>query len=213
MQSNLRVMRKENQVEFTIWLRERESALLRAARTIVFDSQNAEDVLQEALADVYLRWNKVKEHENPEAYVIRVMVSKHADMRRKWLRKQYESETPWELAEDVRNIADQSDDVIQRLLVQSALKTLTAAQRAVLVLVYEHGLVLREVADILKIPMGTVGSHLARGKAAVAAHLELIPEFEKSIKKSLPPLLKEKKVENFESTIVEMVYGEVVIEE
>ena len=166
MQSNLRVMRKENQVEFTIWLRERERALLRAARTIVFDSQNAEDVLQEALADVYLRWNKVKEHENPEAYVIRVMVSKHADMRRKWLRKQYESETPWELAEDVRNIADQSDDVIQRLLVQSALKTLTAAQRAVLVLVYEHGLVLREVADILKIPMGTVGSHLARGKAA-----------------------------------------------
>jgi len=121
MQSNLRVMRKENQVEFTIWLRERERALLRAARTIVFDSQNAEDVLQEALADVYLRWNKVKEHENPEAYVIRVMVSKHADMRRKWLRKQYESETPWELAEDVRNIADQSDDVIQRLLVQSAL--------------------------------------------------------------------------------------------
>ncbi len=213
MQSNLRVMRKENQVEFTIWLRERERALLRAARTIVFDSQNAEDVLQEALADVYLRWNKVKEHENPEAYVIRVMVSKHADMRRKWLRKQYESETPWELAEDVRNIADQSDDVIQRLLVQSALKTLTAAQRAVLVLVYEHGLVLREVADILKIPMGTVGSHLARGKAAVAAHLELIPEFEKSIKKSLPPLLKEKNVENFESTIVEMVYGEVVIEE
>jgi len=205
-------MSKSNQVEFTIWLRERERALLRAARTIAFDAQNAEDILQEALADVYQRWNKVKDHENPEAYVIRVMVSKHADMRRKWWRKQQENETPWELAEDVRNIADHSDDVVQRLLVQSALKTLTAVQRAVLVLVYEHGLVLREIADVLELPMGTVASHLARGKAAVAAHLELVPEFEKSIKKELPPLLKNEKSGSLESSLVEVVLGEVVEE-
>ena len=205
-------MSKGNQVEFTIWLRERESALLRAARAIAFDAQNAEDILQEALADVYQRWNRVKDHENPEAYVIRVMVSKHADMRRKWWRKQQENETPWELAEDVRNIADQSDDVVQRLLVQSALKTLTAAQRAVLMLVYEHGLVLREVADVLELPMGTVASHLARGKAAVAAHLELVPEFEKSIKKELPPLLKSEKSGSLESSLAEVVLGEVVEE-
>jgi RNA polymerase sigma factor (sigma-70 family) len=205
-------MSKNNQVEFTIWLREREAALLRAARGIAFDAQNAEDILQEALADVYQRWNKLKDHENPEAYVIRVMVSKHADMRRKWWRRQQENETPWEFAEGVRNIADQSDDVIQRLLVQSALKTLTAAQRAVLVLHYEHGLVLREVADILELPMGTVASHLARGKAAVAAHLELVPEFEKSIKKELPPLLKSGAEGRLETNIAEVVLGEVVDE-
>ncbi|CAB4681574.1 MAG: sigma-70 family RNA polymerase sigma factor [Actinobacteria bacterium] len=172
-------------VEFTLWLKERQTALLRAARVICFDAQNAEDVLQEALADVYERWNKVKEHENPEAYVMRVMVSKHADMRRKWLRKQQSNETSWELAENIRAISDQSDDVAQRLLVQSALKTLTGIQRAVLVLVYEYGLVLKEIATILELPIGTVASHLARGKAAVAAHLELIPEFERSIRNEI----------------------------
>ena len=203
-------MSKGNQIEFTIWLRERQGALLKAARAIAFDPQNAEDILQEALADVYQRWNKVKDHENPEAYVIRVMVSKHTDLRRKWWRRQQENETAWDFAEDVRNIADQSDDVIQRLLVQSALKTLTAAQRAVLVLVYEHGLVLREVADILELPMGTVASHLARGKAAVAAHLELVPEFEKSVKKSLPPLLKSDV--SIDSDFTGVVLGEVVEE-
>jgi RNA polymerase sigma factor (sigma-70 family) len=203
-------MSKGNQVEFTIWLRERQGALLKAARAIAFDPQNAEDILQEALADVYQRWNKVKDHENPEAYVIRVMVSKHTDLRRKWWRRQQENETAWDFAEDVRNIADQSDDVIQRLLVQSALKTLTAAQRAVLVLIYEHGLVLREVADILELPMGTVASHLARGKAAVAAHLELVPEFEKSVKKSLPPLLKSES--SIDSELLGVVLGEVVEE-
>jgi RNA polymerase sigma factor (sigma-70 family) len=178
-------MSQQNQVEFTLWLRENQSAFLKAAKVICFDTQNAEDVLQEALADVYKRWSKIREHENPEAYLMRVMVSKHADMRRKWLRKQEERETSWDLAENIRDIADQTDDVTQRLLVQAALKSLSAIQRAVLVLIYEHGMVLREVAEVLQIPMGTAASHLARGKAAVAAYVELVPELERSSAKEL----------------------------
>ena len=111
------------------------------------------------------------------------------------------------MAESVLQIADQSDDVVQRLLVQSALKSLSAIQRAVLVLVYEHGLVLREVAEVLEIPMGTAASHLARGKAAVAAYLDLVPEFEKSIKKELPSS------SAYESNVAEIVFGEVVDDE
>jgi RNA polymerase sigma factor (sigma-70 family) len=178
-------MSHQDQVEFTLWLRENQRAFLKAAKVICFDTQNAEDVLQEALADVYKRWSKIREHENPEAYLMRVMVSKHADMRRKWLRKQQENETSWDLAENIRDIADQTDDVTQRLLVQAALKSLSAMQRAVLVLIYEHGMVLREVAEVLQLPLGTAASHLARGKAAVAAYVELVPELEKSAKKEI----------------------------
>ena len=178
-------MSQQDQVEVTLWLRENQKAFLRAAKVICFDTQNAEDVLQEALADVFKRWRKIREHENPEAYLMRVLVSKHADMRRKWLRRQQEKETSWDLAENIRDLVDQTDDVTQRLLVQAALKSLSAAQRAVLVLMYEHGMVLREVADTLQIPMGTAASHLARGKAAVAAYVELVPELEKSAKKEL----------------------------
>ena len=179
-------MSQQDQVEFTLWLRENQKAFLRAAKVICFDTQNAEDVLQEALADVYKRWKKIREHENPEAYLMRVMVSKHADMRRKWLRRQQEKETSWDLAENIRDLVDQTDDVTQRLLVQAALKSLSAAQRAVLVLIYEHGMVLREVAEVLQIPVGTAASHLARGKAAVAAYVELVPELEKSANRELP---------------------------
>ena len=178
-------MSRSNEVEFTLWLRENQKAFLKAAKVICFDTQNAEDVLQEALADVYRRWSKIRDHENPEAYLMRVMVSKHADMRRKWLRRQQEKETSWDLAENIRDLVDQTDDVTQRLLVQAALKTLSAAQRAVLVLIYEHGMVLREVAEVLQIPTGTAASHLARGKAAVAAYIELVPELEKSAKREL----------------------------
>ena len=196
-------MSQQDQVEFTLWLRENQKAFLRAAKVICFDTQNAEDVLQEALADVFKRWSKIREHENLEAYLMRVMVSKHADLRRKWLRRQQEKETSWDLAENIRDLVDQTDDVTQRLLVQAALKSLSAAQRAVLVLIYEHGMVLREVADVLQIPMGTAASHLARGKAAVAAYVELVPELEKSAKKELPNS-KSVKIE-IETVIAEVV--------
>jgi RNA polymerase sigma factor (sigma-70 family) len=196
-------MSQQDQVEFTLWLRENQKAFLRAAKVICFDTQNAEDVLQEALADVYKRWKKIREHENPEAYLMRVMVSKHADMRRKWLRRQQEKQTSWDLAENIRDLVDQTDDVTQRLLVQAALKSLSAAQRAVLVLIYEHGMVLREVADVLQIPMGTAASHLARGKAAVAAYVDLVPELEKSANRELPG----RKSANIE---IETVLAEVV---
>ncbi len=194
-------MSHQDQVEFTLWLRENQRAFLKAARVICFDTQNAEDVLQEALADVYKRWSKIREHDNPEAYLMRVMVSKHADMRRKWLRKQQENETSWDLAENIRDIADQTDDVTQRLLVQAALKSLSAMQRAVLVLIYEHGMVLREVAEVLQLPLGTAASHLARGKAAVAAYVELVPELEKSAKKEISAP---------ENTVREILNAEVV---
>lgn len=196
-------MSHQDQVEFTLWLREKQAGFLKAAKVICFDTQNAEDVLQEALADVYKRWSKIREHDNPEAYLMRVMVSKHADMRRKWLRKQQELETSWDLAENIRDISDQTDDVTQRLLVQAALKSLSAIQRAVLVLMYDHGMVLREVSEILQIPMGTAASHLARGKAAVAAYIELLPELEKSAKKELSSPLNN--VQELEIVVAEVV--------
>ncbi len=196
-------MSNQSEIEFTLWLRENQKAFLKAAKVICFDTQNAEDVLQEALADVYKRWSKIREHENPEAYLMRVMVSKHADMRRKWLRKQEERETTWDLAENIRDIADQTDDVTQRLLVQAALKSLTAIQRAVLVLMYEHGMVLREVADVLQIPIGTAASHLARGKAAVAAYVDLVPELERSSAKELSGVSSQAEIEIVVAEVVE----------
>jgi len=201
---------KRDHLEFEAWLHERQTTLLRAAKSICFDTQNAEDVLQEALADVYEKWSRVRYHDNPEAYVMRVMVSRHADMRRKWLRKQEERETSWDLVESIRAIGDKSDEVAERLLVQSAIKSLTAIQRAVLVLFFEHGLPLREIAVVLEIPLGTVASHLARAKAAVAAHLELVGELERTTKKELSP--PGSAFEGAIKTEIEIVYGEVVEE-
>ena len=153
--------------EFTEWLNARQTSLIKAARAICFDSQNADDVLQEALTDIYKRWDKVRDYENLDGYVIRVMVSKHADLRRKWARRAEESTIPWDASESLLRDIDDSELVIERVLVQSALRSLSADQRAVLFLIYEYGLTIKEVAHQLELPVGTAASHLARGRDAV----------------------------------------------
>ena len=67
-------MSQQNQVEFTLWLRENQKAFLRAAKVICFDTQNAEDVLQEALADVYKRWSKIRPDAPPVAIAQRMQL-------------------------------------------------------------------------------------------------------------------------------------------
>ena len=171
--------------EFTAWLSTHQRTLIKSARAICFDRQNADDVLQEALADIYQRWAKIRDHENLEAYAVRVMVSKHADLRRKWARRQSESETTLEMADFLFESIDNSDELAERLLVQAALKSLTAPQRAVLLLSYEYGYLLREISEILNMQQGTVSSHLARGKAAVAQYVQSAPAIANRSRKEL----------------------------
>ena len=185
MAGTSRNSRSSAENEFTAWLSTHQRTLIKSARAICFDQQNADDVLQEALADIYQRWVKIRDHENLEAYAVRVMVSKHADLRRKWARRQSESETTLEMADFLFESIDNSDELAERLLVQAALKSLTAPQRAVLLLSYEYGYLLREISEILNMQQGTVSSHLARGKAAVAQYVQSAPAIANRSRKEL----------------------------
>jgi len=176
---------KSSQIEFSNWLRERQTMLIRAARSICFDVQFADDVLQEALMDIYKRWDKIKAHENLDAYAVRVLVSKHADMRRKWLRKRSEQEVELAYAENLIALSDEGNAVAEKLLVQSALKSLSTMQRAVLVLHYQYDLQLNEIAKALEIPPGTAASHLARGRATVATNIDWLPQLVEREKKAI----------------------------
>ena len=60
--------------------------------------------------------------------------------------------------------------------VDRAMTALPDDQRAVLSLVALQGMAYREVADVLRIPLGTVMSRLARARAALAARLNLSGE-------------------------------------
>lgn len=151
--------------DFTDWVVSRQHRMLRTAYLMTGDLHRAEDLLQEALIKVALRWPKLREG-NPDAFVRTVLYRDNVS----WLRRRRESPV-----EQVTDSAAQHDaDATERgLLVRQALATLTAKQRAVLVLRYFDDLTERETAEILGVSIGTVKSQTS---AALTRLRERAPE-------------------------------------
>ena len=58
---------------FTAWARARQGSLLRTATLLAGDPHRAEDLVQEALTKVALRWPALRDG-SPEAYARRILV-------------------------------------------------------------------------------------------------------------------------------------------
>jgi RNA polymerase sigma-70 factor (ECF subfamily) len=58
------------------------------------------------------------------------------------------------------------------------LAILSQAERVALVLCYAHGMSHREIAEVIRLPLGTVKSHIARAKAKIAVRFKLDDAYE-----------------------------------
>ena len=189
-----------SQTEFTVWMRENSQTLMKAARAIAWHEVNADDIFQEALADVYSKWGKLKDHPNLVAYCIAAMRNKHIDLRRKWERKRDDHESDLlSMTNMLLQTLDDSDRVAERLLIQSALASLTPSQRTVLFMHEVEGYALREIAEILEMPQGTAASHLNRGKLAVSSFIKLSNQIEAPIRK----VIESQQVEVIDAEVIE----------
>lgn len=127
------------------------------------DEAEAHDLAQETLARAWERWEAVSGYEDPEAWARRVLRNLAVSRWRRMRRAASWAPRPAN-ADEVTRAGEQLDLV-------DALRTLPERQRAALVLHDGLGVPLRQVADELGAPEGTVKSWLHRGRAAVAARL------------------------------------------
>ena len=149
---------------FTRWAGERQLALLRTAVLLTGDHHRAEDLVQDALTKVAVRWRRLRDG-NPEAYARQVIVRDNISWWRKHRREQ---------VTDVPDRTDASDGYAAadtRRALADALAALTPRQRAVVVLRYYDDLSERETADVLGVSVGTVKSqtHLSLRRLREAA--------------------------------------------
>jgi RNA polymerase sigma-70 factor (sigma-E family) len=133
--------------EFTEWATARQQALLRGAFLLTGDLGRAEDLVQEALVKVAMRWRRLSGG-NPEAYARRII---YRDNVSSW-RKRHEHVV--ELLPE----APTAQPGEARLMVADALDRLAPRQRAVLVLRYFDDLTELQTAEVLGISVGTVKS-------------------------------------------------------
>lgn len=129
------------------------------------DLAAAEDAVQEAFAQAWVRWSRISRYDNPGAWVRRVAINKlrnaHRSRRRgeaahHRLAKEPASAPPGE---------PESDLVL-------GLQRLPYKQRLCAVLYYVDDLSTAQVAEAMGISQGSVSQHLNRARKALRAHLE-----------------------------------------
>jgi RNA polymerase sigma-70 factor (sigma-E family) len=138
----------------------RSQALLRSAYLMTGDAHLAEDLLQTALAKMIPRWSRLRDPGAAEAYLRRVMTTTYL----KWWRRRWRNEVPSETLPDAP-LGDVYADVDVRDALRRALATLTARQRAIVVLRFYEDLSEERVAELLGCSPGTVKSTSSRALA------------------------------------------------
>lgn len=155
----------ELSADFTDWVTARQHRLLRTAYLMTGDLHRAEDLLQEALIKLALRWTKVRDG-NPDAFVRTILYRDNVS----WWRRRRDAPVAHVEDSAARHDADATE---RGMLVRQALTTLTAKQRAVIVLRFFDDLTERETAGILGVSIGTVKSQTS---AALTRLRERAPE-------------------------------------
>jgi RNA polymerase sigma-70 factor (sigma-E family) len=143
--------------EFREFVAARSAALFRSAYLLTGQREAAEDLLQTVLARVARRWTRIDGP--PEAYVRRALFHEQASIWRRG-RQVLPGRVP-----DAAAPGDHAASTDLRLSLAAALRTLTARQRAVIVLRYVEDLSEREVAAVLDVSIGTVRSTAFRALA------------------------------------------------
>lgn len=152
----------DRDADFTAYLQARQGRLLRTAYLLTGDQHHAEDLLQTALAKLYLSWDKVQDRESVDAYVRRIMVNENNSLwRRPWRR----NERPAEVLPEA-GVHDTYDEGVGAE-VWRVVQTLPRKARAVVVLRYYEQLSEAETAEVLGISVGTVKSQCSRSLATL----------------------------------------------
>ena len=142
----------------------RWAPLVRAAMLLGCPRADAEDLVQSTLVRCLVHWPKVQRADDPDAYAYRILLNTLASARRRRWSAEYPTETLPEQPSDGDTAATvEARDTARRLLAP-----LSAEQRTVVVLRYFADLSERQLAAILRVPVGTVKSRTARALKLLA---------------------------------------------
>jgi RNA polymerase sigma-70 factor (sigma-E family) len=147
--------------EFEGYAAERGRALLRFAYLLTGDRALAEDLVQEALVKVCMRWDRVVRADAPDAYVRRMVLNEFLS----WRRRRSSREVVVDTFDG--SLPDRLDELAERDAMWRALLRLPRRQRTVLVLRYYESLPDADIAVLLGCSEGTVRSHASRAFEAL----------------------------------------------
>lgn len=145
-------------------------SLRRYARALVDDRDLADDLVQDALERALSRRHIFRPSGNLRGWLLTILHNLHVNERRRQAVRR--GSVPIDqLGDRLSRPAEQPGRLAARDL-RLALEQLSPDQRQVVLLVALEGMAYKEVAELLKIPLGTVMSRLARGRERLRQLME-----------------------------------------
>ena len=139
------------------------------AITITRRPDQADDLVQEAIARALSAPSLPHERRALRAWTLRTMRNLHIDLlRKRSVRLEYEGE----VARFVKAAATPGLSPVDRMVVRQAFERLSPDHREVLCMVDVLGMRYAEVASVLEIPEGTVMSRVSRARANLLEEME-----------------------------------------
>lgn len=140
--------------------------LRRYARSLMFESAGADDLVQTALERALSHWHQFDQRRDMLVWLLSIAHNAFLDQRRRDSRLSVMDPAQLTLQQDaLRN--DPGTDVGLRMDLLAALASLSLEQRAPLLLVSVEQLSYAECAEVLGIPIGTVMSRVSRARATL----------------------------------------------
>ena len=162
--------------EFVWFVRQLETDLVRTTRRLAPDGVDPRDLAAEALARAYAHWDRIGTMEWRRAWVFRV-VANLALTARSSGRRSALSLRRWAPATSADTEGVGLDDQIaDRELVRSALRTLPPRQRDAVTLHFIADLTVKDTALAMSIGPETAKTHIERGLSTLRALLGPDPE-------------------------------------
>jgi RNA polymerase sigma factor (sigma-70 family) len=152
---------------FVLFYKNNSGPVFRALLAGALNRAAAEDATAEAFARAFVGWQRVANHPNPRAWVLRVAWNYYRSSRRTW-------EGRWVADPPVAPTPPATDPWIDPDLV-AAIRRLPPGQREVLVLVALGELTPTETAEVLGKAVGTVRGQLSRARVALRQALGEAP--------------------------------------
>ncbi|GIV01702.1 MAG: ECF RNA polymerase sigma factor SigR [Fimbriimonadales bacterium] len=167
--------RRDKREEFERAVKEVFPAIYSTALRFTRQEEDAQDLTQETLIKAYQAWDRF-DGRNLKAWLLRIMTNTYINRVRK--QKRGPESVSLEDSVEAMNLPSQEAPPLEQILervvdnsLEEAIQSLPDEYRAAIVLSDVEGLSYREVADALGVPVGTVRSRLARGRAMLREKL------------------------------------------
>jgi RNA polymerase sigma-70 factor (sigma-E family) len=160
-------MRDGSEAEYVDYVTARIPALRRLAYLLAGDEHRADDLVQQTITTLFVKWHRAKNADHIDRYVRTMLVRTFLDERRlAWARVRLFRDTPEPVP------VEAGGGVEDRQVVRAALARVPRRQQAVLVLRFFYDLPVDEVAGMLGCSAGTVKSQTSRGLATLRRLLD-----------------------------------------